>query len=94
VTPDPYDDITAYLERSESERRAFGWGEIAYQYAIDRMNQGDMRYFTAAVAHAFRHPRHGDDIEDLAPRPELDVLAEAFHRAWIDRYGDVSSWPG
>jgi hypothetical protein len=93
VATDPYDDMVDYLARSESQRRAFGWGEVAYQYAIDRMNQDDMRYFTAAVAHAFDHPTKGSDIENLEPRPELDLLAETFRRAWVDRYGDVSSWP-
>jgi hypothetical protein len=93
VTQDAYDDIVDYLDLAESQRRAFGWGEIAIQYAIDRMNLDDMGYFMAAVAHAFDHPYYGDVIEDLEPRPELDVLAETFKRAWIDRYGDVSSWP-
>lgn len=93
VPRDPYDDITAYLERAESERRAFGWGEIAYQYAIDRMNQNDMRYFMTSLVHVFDDPYHADDIKALVPRPELDMLAETFRRAWVDRHGDVSSWP-
>jgi hypothetical protein len=41
-----------------------------------------MRSFMTALVHVFDDPYHADDIEHLEPRPELDVLAETFRRAW------------
>jgi hypothetical protein len=86
-----YASVIEYFQNAEAEERAFGVGEIAYWWAIDRMNETEVSYFTHGVARLAGHSK-GGGWEERDPLPDIDQMIWTFHRAWVDRYGWTPSW--
>lgn len=86
---DRYISANDFLIDLESRQEVAGSQEAAFNWVKDQgFGRDDMNY----VLEGYGRLRGDFKAEGWKPgRPELDAVVWAFHRAWIDRYGQAAT---
>jgi hypothetical protein len=87
---DRYISANDFLLGLEERQQPAGSHEAGFQWLKQRaeLRREDMDYLLEGMAR-LRGPRTAEPWNPK--RPELDRIAWAWHRAWIDRYGPAAT---